>query len=152
MGLASLSSRAIIERYYQSLEQDPGAAWVDKCSNYFPSDQSSKEYKFLGQSPAMREWIGQRHAKDLWNNGLTIVNKHYETTLDIDVKDLRRDKTGQVNARIDDLAARTNAHWASLLTSLIIAGESAACYDGQFFFDTDHVEGNNTTNQSNDLT
>lgn len=152
MGAASLSSRAIIGRYYRRLEQNPGAGWVDLVSSYFPSDQSSEEYKFLGQSPAMREWIGQRHAKGLWENGLTIVNKHYEATMEVPVKDMRRDKTGQVMARIDDLADRTNSHWASLLSALIIAGESTACYDGELYFDTDHVEGNNTTSQSNDLT
>src|SRR5574337_1067484 len=45
----------------------------------------------------------------------------------------------------------TNAHWAKLLSALIIAGESAACYDGQYFFDTDHAEGDSGS-QSNDLT
>ncbi len=99
----------------------------------------------------MREWIGQRHAKGLFDNGISIVNKHYEATLELMVKDMRRDKTGQIMARVDDLADRTNSHWASLLTALIIAAESTVCYDGQFFFDTDHAEGNNTTSQSNDL-
>ena len=32
-----------------------------------------------------------------------------------------------------------------------MGGEAALCYDGQFFFDTDHVEGDSGT-QSNDLT
>jgi phage major head subunit gpT-like protein len=38
-----------------------------------------------------------------------------------------------------------------LLTTLILSGEATVCYDGQFFFDTDHTEGENTTNQSNDI-
>jgi hypothetical protein len=39
--------------------------------------------------------------------------------------------------RTSDLAARTAEHWAKLLTDLIIA--NGLCYDGQNFFDTDHV-------------
>ena len=32
------------------------------------------------------------------------------------------------------------AHWL-MLTTLMIAGESSLCYDGQYFFDTDHSDG-----------
>jgi phage major head subunit gpT-like protein len=151
MGAASLGSRAIIGRFYKTLEQDPGMSWINDISMYFASDQSSEEYRWLGQTPAMREWVGGRHAKGFRDNGLTIVNKHYEATLEVPVRDMKRDKTGQVMTRIDELALRTNAHWASLLTTLIVNGESAVCYDGQYFFDTDHVEGANSTSQSNDL-
>jgi len=53
--------------------------------------------------------------------------------------------------RVRELAERTNAHWASLLSALLIAAESSVCYDGQYFFDTDHVE-DDSGSQSNDLT
>jgi phage major head subunit gpT-like protein len=102
-------------------------------------------------SPVMREWIGGRLAKGFSENGITIVNKHYEATLEVLRSEQRRDKTGQVMVRIAELARRTNAHWASLLTTLIQNGESTACYDGQFFFDTDHSEGDSGT-QDNDIT
>ena len=151
MGASTLGSRAIIGRFYKTLEQDPGMSWIDAVSMYFNSDQGSEEYRWLGQSPAMREWVGGRHAKGFVENGLTIANKHYEATVEVPVADLRRDKTGQVMVRIDELAQRTNAHWAKLLSTLIINGESAVCYDGEYFFDTDHVEHATVTQQSNDL-
>jgi phage major head subunit gpT-like protein len=65
-------------------------------------------------------------------------------------KDLRRDKTGQITTRINEFADRTNSHWAQILSKLIINGESTVCYDGQYYFDTDHVEGKSGT-QSNKL-
>ena len=151
MSTASLSSRAIIGEYFARLDQAVGLDWVQAISRLFTSDQLSEDYKWLGQSPAMREWIGGRHAKGFSDNSLTIKNKHYEATLEVDVDDLRRDKTGQVLARIAELADRTNAHWASLLSILIGNGDSTVCYDGQFYFDTDHTEGENTTNQDNDI-
>lgn len=150
MGAQTLSSRAIIGEFYRALEQDIGNSWVPGVSSMFNSDQDSEEYPWLGQSPMMREWIGGRNAKGFRENSITIRNKHFEATLDVLVKDLRRDKTGQVLARIRDLASRTNSHWASLLSTLIVDAESTVCYDGQYFFDTDHSEGDSGT-QSNDI-
>jgi len=152
MSAQGLGSRAIIGEFYHALDQDTGAGWVPNISMLFTSDQDSETYKWLGQSPAMREWVGGRNAKGFLENGLTITNKHYESTMEVMVRELRRDKTGQVMARIRDLAQRTNSHWASLLSTLILNGTSTTCYDGQFFYDTDHTEGNNTTSQSNDIT
>ena len=141
MSLNELSSRAIIGLYYKRLEQKTGMDWVEAISNYFTSDQESETYKWLGQSPVMREWVGGRQSKGFLTNGLTIENKHFEGTLEFNVKDLRRDKTGQIKVRINEFADRTNAHWAQILSKLLNNAESTVCYDGQYFFDTDHTEG-----------
>jgi phage major head subunit gpT-like protein len=116
----------------------------------FESNQESETYNWLGQSPMMREWVGGRQAKGFRANGVTIANKKFEATLEIPVDWIRRDKTGQIMVRVNDLARRANAHWASLLSTLIIDGEGTACYDGQYFFDTDHSEGDSGS-QSNDI-
>jgi phage major head subunit gpT-like protein len=137
--------------YYEALAAQSGSAWIDAVSNQFGSDQSSETYNWLDNVPALREWIGGRNAKAFTSNGITITNKHFEATLDILIKDMRRDKTGQLRARISELTQRGPAHWASLLSTLIINGESTVCYDGQFFFDTDHAEGDSGS-QSNDIT
>lgn len=92
MSAKGLSSRAIIGRFYQRLEQNPGLEWVAALSNYFTSDQESETYKWLGQVPVMREWIGGRQAKGFRENGITIENKHFEATLEVLVRELRRDK------------------------------------------------------------
>ena len=108
-------------RYFEGME------WIDAISNYFTSDQESETYKWLGMPPALREWIGGRHAKGFNVSGITIENKHYEGTLEIMLKDLRRDKTGQILVRVDEFAARANTHWASLLSTLMLNGPSTAC-------------------------
>ena len=136
-----ITQRQIIGEFFMRLEQAIGASWVGAISNYFPSDQAIEEYAWLGMPPAMREWIGGRDAKGLPEYDFTIRNKHYEATLDFLLRDLRRDKTGQIMVRIAELAQRSGAHWASLLSTLILAGASTDCYDGQYFFDDDHSEG-----------
>ena len=150
MSAKGLGSRAIIGYIIDAMDQ-PQNTWVDPLSNLFNSDQESETYKWLGTAPLMREWIGGRNAKGFRENGFTIRNKTFEATLEVMVDEIRRDKTGQVMARIQDLAARANDHDAKLLSALIVAGESGLCYDGQYFFDTDHSEGDSGS-QSNDLT
>jgi phage major head subunit gpT-like protein len=149
MGAEVLSSRAVQGKFYETLAEKAGQGWVEPISMYVPSDQESEVYKWLGMSPAMREWIGGRNPKALRDNGLTIVNKHYEASLRIREEDFRRDKTGQVLIRAAELADRTNAHWPSLLSTLIINGASTVCYDGDYFFGDAHAEGDSGTQDNN---
>ncbi len=151
MDQSLLSSRAIVGMYYEALAANAGARWMDQVSNLFTSDQPSETYAWIGMPPALREWIGGRNAKGFSANGVTIENKHFEGTIEVALRDLRRDKTGQIRARIAEFAQRGQSHFASLLSTLIVNGESTACYDGQYFFDTDHAEGASGT-QSNDIT
>lgn len=150
MSAKGLSSRAIVGYIMDALDQ-PQNTWVDAVSNLFTSDQESETYKWLGTSPIMREWIGGRQAKGFRENGFTIKNKTFEATLEVMLDEIRRDKTGQVMARIRQMAERAQDHDAKLLSALIVAGESSLCYDGQYFFDTDHSEGDSGS-QSNDRT
>lgn len=151
MGATSLSSRDIIGEFYNVLATGGGAKWAEDLSFFVKSDQASEEYDWLGMSPAMREWVGGRQAKGVRENGQTILNKDYEATMEVRVKDLRRDKTGQIKVRIAEMADGVNRHWAKILSAQIEAGESTLCYDGQYFFDTDHSEGDSGV-QSNDVT
>ena len=151
MDASLLSSRAIMGMYFARLEMDSGMGWIDGISNLFGSDQSGETYNFLGQTPAMREWLGARQAKGFTGQGVTVLNKHYEATIEIQKKDARRDKTGQLEARMSEFADRGQTHWASLLSALLLNGASTVCYDGQYYFDTDHVEGKSGT-QSNKIT
>lgn len=152
MGLRNLSSRAIIGRFYELLEASKNTGWHRQIGQEFGSDQESETYRFLGMTPKMREWVGGRQAKGLRNNAVTIVNKDFEATLEVTRQERKYDKTGQVDIRINELADSAEAHhWEELLSSVIDGAESSLCYDGQYFFDTDHSEGDSGT-QDNDLT
>jgi len=149
MDQSGLGSRAIIGKFYEILELGQQASWPFQIGMEIPSDQESETYKWLGASPAMREWVGGRQAKGLKENGITITNKKFEATLEIDVDDHRRDKTKQIDIRIAEMADQVNGHWADLLTTLLLANGN--CYDGKAFFATNHSEGASGT-QVNALT
>jgi phage major head subunit gpT-like protein len=145
-----LTSRAVIGRFYRRLEEYAQAAWWTKLAMHFASNQESETYRWLGMVPQVRQWVGGRRVRPLRNQGVTIVNKTWEATIRVDADEQRRDKTGQIMVRINELARRVATHPNKLLTTLLSGAEAAACYDGQYFFDTDHSEGDSGT-QSNSI-
>ena len=70
-----LSSRAIIGSFFNRLQVMQAASWVDQLGMKFQSDQESETYKWLGMSPAMREWVGARESKGFNENGIAKLNK-----------------------------------------------------------------------------
>lgn len=146
-----LSSKAVIGRFFRRLEEFAASAWWTKLSMRFTSTQASETYRWLGMVPQVREWKGGRVVKPLRSSGVTIANKVWEATVRIDADEQRRDKTGQIMVRINELARRVATNPNKLLTTLMVNGESTAGYDGQFYFDVDHSEGESGT-QSNDIT
>ena len=127
------------------------AAWVMALAMRVTSDQASEEYGWLGAAPALREFIGGRTPAELRENSFVISNKDYEGSITIKSKDMRRDKLGMIQVRVNQLSDRANDHPAKLMSTLILNGEATACYDGQYYFDTDHAEGDSGT-ISNDIT
>jgi phage major head subunit gpT-like protein len=143
-----VTSAGIIGTYYERFEAMMAATWANLIGSYFPSDSETETYPWLGATPAMREWAEGRLARQLRGNNLTITNKTFESTIAIDVDDYRRNKTPQIEARINGLADRTVGHWESLLSTLVVNGNgtgSGLAYDGQSFFDDDHSEGSSGT-------
>lgn len=152
-GSGGLDSRDIVAGFFPSFESALASIWSPLVSVEIPSSREVEEYTWLGQVPVMREWVGGRHEQVLNKYAHTIRNSPFEATLPISVEDLRRDKTGQLRERANQMGVRAATHWDSLLAPLIVAGEAGTLglgYDGQFFYDTDHNESG--TAQTNDLT
>ena len=102
----TIGVRGIIGMFFQSLEQYSGQTWINKIANTFESNQDTETYAGLGMVPQMREWVGGKLAKSFIEQSVKIGNRDFEATLAIKNKDRRRDKTGQVAARIGELAQR----------------------------------------------
>lgn len=112
-----------------------------------PSTGRSVDYKWLGDFPMLREWIGDRLIKDLSAFRYEIVNKDYESTIEVDRNDIEDDQIGVYTPMIQGLAVAAKQHPDLLVYQLLKAGFSTLCFDGQYFFDTDHmVNGANVAN------
>jgi len=150
MGATKITESQVIALYNMAFRAAAPPAWVSAVSRYFKSNNASEDYAWLGQSPAMREWVGGRQATGVSEFEMQIKNKHFEATQRIPVELLNRDKTGQISMLLSKLSNRVQTHWATLLSDLIINGDTLSCYDGTTFFATDHEEGDSGA-QSNKI-
>jgi len=145
-GIGELTSKAIMGMYFMALSVDNGEPWLGMVANNppFASTQDSEKYGWLGQVPGLQRWAAGRQRKGLKDYSHTIINEEWESTLDILIKDMRQDKTGQLQIRVNDHTVRAQSHDADLITTLLVDGTSETCYDGEYFFDTDHPVGEST--------
>lgn len=140
-------NQAALAAIYQSFEvifnEAFGAAtprW-EKVASLVPSSTKEELYKWLGQVPRMREWIGPRVIQNLSAYEWAIRNRPFEATVSVDREDVEDDTLGVYKpllAALGDSAAR---HPDEYVFQLLMDGFTSLCYDGQYFFDTDHLEG-----------
>ena len=102
---------------------------------------ASTEYNWLGAMPTMREWVGDRAVKDLSAFGFIIRNKDFESTVEVDRNSIEDDQIGTYTPNFQQLGFAAAEHRDRLVFALLAAGFTTLCYDGQYFFDTDHPVG-----------
>jgi phage major head subunit gpT-like protein len=110
----------------------------DKIAMKTTSTGSEETYAWLGQLPNIREWIGSRVIQGLSVYGYTVKNRKFESTVEVARTDIEDDKIGVYGPLFSELGRRTAEHPDELIAELVAAGTRTNCYDGQFFFDTDH--------------
>jgi len=103
-----------------------------------PSSTREEKYGWLGKMPKMREWVGDRVIQNIQVHDYAIKNKTFEQTIGVDRDDIEDDQYGVYAPLFREMGQATAAHPAELIFALLKAGFSTLCYDGQYYFDTDH--------------
>lgn len=103
-----------------------------------PSNSASSTYGWLGQFPKLREWIGERVLKQMAAHGYSITNKTWESSVGVPRTSVEDDTAGVYRPMFEELGRAAEAHPDELIFALLAAGFATECYDGQYFFDTDH--------------
>ena len=103
------------------------------------SSTEEEIYAWLGQFPAMREWLGDRHIKGLQAHDFKIKNRKFESTVAVPRDKIEDDRYGVFAPMFSEMGRLAKQHPDELIFSLLADGENALAYDGQPFFDTDHV-------------
>ncbi|MGA0610562.1 Mu-like prophage major head subunit gpT family protein [Caldimonas sp. KR1-144] len=106
-----------------------------------PSSAREEKYGWLGATTRFREWIGDRQIQNLKNHDYSIKNKTFENTVGVPREDIEDDQYGVYTPLVQQLGQDAALHPDSLVFALLAAGDSTLCYDGQYFFDTDHPVG-----------
>lgn len=113
----------------------------ERVATTVPSSTAKNEYGWLGSFPKVREWIGPRVIHGLGVHDYTIKNKRWELTIGVDRDDIDDDTYGLYTPRFQDLGRETATFPDELIWPLLKNGFTQTCYDGQYFFDTDHPVG-----------
>lgn len=123
-----------------------------QVSTIVPASTKEQKYGWLGKVPNVREWIGARAVQNLAQHDYSITEKPWELTLGVDRDDIETDNLGIYTPMFTEMGQSTGAFWDMLVFELLAAGFTTACYDGQYFFDTDHPvldEDGNVTSVAN---
>ncbi len=103
-----------------------------------PSLTEREIYPWLGQFPGMRKWVGSRVIKNLEAHDFTIVNERFEDTIGVPREKIEDDKYGMFSTFFTDMGRAAAEKPDELVSLLLRDGFTLTCYDGQYFFDTDH--------------
>ena len=122
---------------FQSAFAGADSSWA-QVATLVPSSTEANLYAFLGQFPRLREWIGDRVIKNMATHDYTVTNKPFEATVSVGRDALDDDTYGVYGPLMEEMGFAAKTHPDELVYTLLASGASELCYDGQYFFDTDH--------------
>ncbi|AQW30509.1 Mu-like prophage major head subunit gpT family protein [Ralstonia syzygii subsp. celebesensis] len=109
-----------------------------KIAKLVTSSGKSNTYEWLSQFPAFREWVGARLHKKFKETAYQVVNRKFECTVDVQRTDIEDDEIGQYGTIAESAGQSATDLKNDLVFQALGAGFASVCYDGQYFFDTDH--------------
>lgn len=112
--------------------------YYDKICMITNSFAKDEVYAWLGQMPQVRQWLGDRVVQSLVKHGFRIENRKFESTIGVLRTEIEDDRVGVFGPMFEDFGRSVREFPDHLLTELIENGFTSKCYDGQYFFDTDH--------------
>lgn len=137
------SFNSIFNEFYQKVEP----TW-QKVAMKAPSTGKRNTYAWLGDFPRMREWLGERHIKNLETHDYTILNRTFELTCEVPREDIEDDEIGVFNPIVARMGEATAEHPDELIFSLFSDGLTTNSYDGVPFFSTTHPVGTGTVSNN----
>jgi phage major head subunit gpT-like protein len=114
------------------------SSMASRVATTVTSTTRENEYGWLGKFPRFREWVGDRVINSLAKHGYTLKNRSFELTVEVDRDDFDDDNLGIYGPMFRDLGMASATFPDDLIWPLLKNGFSQTCYDGQYFFDTDH--------------
>lgn len=119
---------------------------VESANPFYPrlslrveSNTDYENYDWLGSFPGMREWLGDRKFHQLTSAEFLIKNKDWESGIQLPKKHIDDGRTGYFDRLAEGLANEASYHPDELMIETMEGAETIRCFDGAFFFDTNHI-------------
>jgi phage major head subunit gpT-like protein len=116
------------------------ARWA-QIATELPTTLPSQNYGWLGRGALMKQFYDEVEDQSVAGYQYTLADNVYKGNLTIQRKMLEDDQYALLVTRVRAMAAEPIRHWNQLAFEGLTSGFTSLCYDGQYFFDTDHSEG-----------
>jgi phage major head subunit gpT-like protein len=119
---------------------DSQETWHQKCCSTVPSNGRENRYAWMDKLPVMREWIGERVIQNAIARGVTIPNRDFELTVELDRNEILDDQIGVYSLTVPGIGTQAKLWPDYLCADTLQAGKTAAqsAFDGQPFFSASH--------------
>lgn len=104
-----------------------------------PSTGSEVTYDWMDDLPGIREWIGDRLVHRLTASTYTVKNLLFELTIAVRRTKIEDDQYGFYAPLMEKMGADTARQPDDIVFDLLLKGATERCFDGQYFFDADHI-------------
>jgi len=134
---------------------DAAPADWERTTMKVPSGSSQNNYNWLSRFPKMRRWLGDKVIKALAAFKYTIVNEDWEATIAVDRNDIDDDTLGIYGPMAQEAGYSAKQLPGEIDADLKNNAFTNLCFDGQYFYDTDHPVGDGqggTSSVSNKIT
>lgn len=145
--------KSLFTGYHTFFQKGLGMArpQYNKIATVIQSSTASNTYGWLGQWPGFREWVGDRVIKNMESHGYQILNKAFESTVGVKRTHIEDDNLGIYAPMMEEMGRATAVFPDELVFPLLKSGFHSECYDGQYFFDTDHPVNRQMDGQGEDI-
>lgn len=137
-------NRANIEAVFINLKTvfnkafDAAPSLWEKTTMKIPSTGSQNDYSWFGRFVKMRKWLGEKTFRKLAAHKYTVVNDDWEATVEVDRNDIDDENLGIYSPMAQDAGFSAKQLPDEIDADLKNNAFTQKCYDGQYFYDTDH--------------
>lgn len=114
----------------------------ERTTMLIPSGSSQNDYTWLTAFPKMRKWVGDKVVKSLGAFKYSVTNDDFEATVEVDRNDIEDDNLGIYAPQAQMAGFSAKQLPDEIDADLKNAAFASECFDGQYFYDTDHPVGN----------
>lgn len=134
--------------FTQDFQEMAAKTYYQRVCTVVPSATAAEKYNYFGAWPYMREWVDERVIEGMRGKAITIENLKWEATVGIKVDDIEDNQLADLRRQVGEMATNAALHPDELVAAIIEAGTGALCFDGQYFYDTDHSWGDSGTHSN----
>jgi phage major head subunit gpT-like protein len=136
-----------LKNTFQAAFDAAPAIW-QKIAMKVPSSSGQNDYHWLSSFPRMRKWVGDKQLKSLSAYKYSVTNEDFEATIEVNRNDIEDDTVGIYLPQAQIVGYAAKQFPDEIVMVLVNDGFTSLCFDGQYFFDTDHgVAGASVSNK-----